>query len=49
MDSLAISGVVVLVFIVLFQFAVHKIEEGHVGVYYRVSIINRLFLFLIFN
>lgn len=34
-------GVVVLV-AVLMQFALHRIEEGHVGVYYRVSHIDKL-------
>lgn len=38
MDMIALSGALVFAFVVLINFAVHKIEEGHVGVYYRVSI-----------
>lgn len=33
----AVAAAVVLSFAVLVNFALHKIEEGHVGVYYRVS------------
>uniref|UniRef100_A0A1B6IRA7 Band 7 domain-containing protein n=1 Tax=Homalodisca liturata TaxID=320908 RepID=A0A1B6IRA7_9HEMI len=35
MDMIAISAVLVLAFVVLINFSVHKLEEGHVGVYYR--------------
>lgn len=39
----AVAAAIVLSFAVLVNFALHKIEEGHVGVYYRVSCIWKMF------
>lgn len=44
MDVIAVFGSIVFAFGVLLNFAVHKIEEGHMGVYYRVRILSCNFI-----
>jgi hypothetical protein len=40
--SVVVAGVVLVLGISL-NFSLHKLEEGHVGVYYRVSICSLVF------
>jgi hypothetical protein len=48
-DILVVAAGVVLALVISLHFSLHELEEGHVGVYYRVSIFPFSVLTLFFE